>query len=294
LKNNDVFISPCSRKQDRLAVTTINTTLFKTLLNFAHELAEQSGPVVLKHFRKRIAVENKQKDGGGFDPVTDADRGAEKAIARLLRQRYPEHGLIGEEYGNHQHDAPLRWVIDPIDGTRSYITGSPLWGTLIGLMQGDTPLLGLMDQPHTGERFWSDRTTAYWRDANGKVTRLKTRTCPSIQEAVLTTTHPDLLTKSELKAFMRVKDKARMTRYGGDCYLYAQLASGWIDIVMEAGLKSYDIVALIPIVERAGGRITTWDGRPAINGGQILATGDPDLHEKVLAMLQAKAERSHP
>lgn len=267
-------------------MTTIDTTLFKTLLNFAHELADQSGPIVLQHFRKRIAVENKQKDAGGFDPVTAADRGAEKVIAMLLQQRFPEHGLIGEEYGNHQDNAQFRWVIDPIDGTRSYISGSPLWGTLIGLMEGDAPLLGLMDQPYTRERYWSDQTSSYRREATGKVEHLRTRSCTSIEDAVLTTTHPDLLNTSELKTFMHVKEQTRMTRYGGDCYLYAQLASGWIDIVMEAGLKSYDILALIPIVERAGGRITTWDGKPAANGGRILATGDPDLHEKVLAQLE--------
>lgn len=260
---------------------------FKTLLNFAHTLADRSGPLVLRHFRKQITVDNKQA-GAGFDPVTAADKGAEKAIAKALRAEFPAHGLIGEEHGNHNEAARFRWVVDPIDGTRSYIMGALMWGTLIGLMDGEEPLLGLMDQPYVGERFWSDKTAAYVRDAEGNVRRLKTRACPAIANATLATTHPDLFAKSsELKTFMRLKDAALMTRYGGDCYNYALLAAGFVDIVMESGLKGFDIVALIPIIERAGGRVTTWDGKPAINGGRILACGDPELHEKVLAFLKA-------
>lgn len=263
-----------------------DATDFKSLLDFAHHLADRSGPVVLRHFRRRITVDNKQRDGG-FDPVTAADKGAEKIIAKALRSRFPDHGLIGEEHGDYNLTARYRWVVDPIDGTRSFIMGSPLWGTLIGLLDGDTPLLGVMDQPYTGERYWSDRKAAYARDANGDVKRLKTRSCASIAEATLTTTHPDLFNKgSELKTFVRLKEAARMTRYGGDCYNYTLLAAGFVDIVMESGLKGFDIVALIPIIERAGGRVTTWDGKPATNGGRILATGDRELHDKVLAFLK--------
>ncbi len=259
---------------------------FKSLLDFAHTLADQAGPVVMRHFRKQISVDNKET-GGSFDPVTEADKGAEKTIAKALRARFPDHGLIGEEHGNYNETARYRWVVDPIDGTRSFIMGSPLWGTLIGLLDGDQPLLGLMDQPYTGERFWSDRKAAYARDVAGNVKKLKTRPCSEIAEATLTTTHPDLFAKgAELKTFMRVKDAARMTRYGGDCYNYALLAAGFVDIVMESGLKGFDIVALIPIIERAGGVVTTWDGKTAINGGRILATGNPELHEKVLAFFR--------
>ncbi|HRY08020.1 MAG TPA: histidinol-phosphatase [Hyphomicrobiaceae bacterium] len=265
---------------------TQNAPDFKSLLNFAHQLADRSGPVIMRHFRKQISITNKQHDGG-FDPVTAADKGAENVIAKALRSSFPEHGLIGEEHGNHQETARYRWVVDPIDGTRSFIMGSPLWGTLIGLLDGETPLLGLMDQPYTGERFWSDKKAAYARNADGVVNRVRTRTCSSINEATLTTTHPDLFAKgTELKSFLRLKDAARMTRYGGDCYNYALLAAGFVDIVMESGLKGFDIVALIPIIERAGGRVTTWDGKPATDGGRILATGDPELHEKVLAFLK--------
>ncbi|MCB1505715.1 MAG: histidinol-phosphatase [Hyphomicrobiaceae bacterium] len=268
-------------------MTTQNPETFKALLDFSHHLADLSGPVVLRHFRKRIAVDNKAGEGD-FDPVTAADKGAESAISRALKQHFPTHGLIGEEHGTHQIDARYRWVVDPIDGTKSFIVGSPLWGTLIGLLDGDTPLLGVMDQPYTRERFWADRKAAWGRDVNGKVVRLKTRACPRIEDAILTTTHPDLLGGgASLKTFMRVKQRARMTRYGGDCYLYAQLAYGFVDIIMEANLKSFDIVALIPIVERAGGRVTTWDGRPATEGGSIIACGDPALHDQLLEFLNA-------
>lgn len=262
------------------------TPSFKALLDTAHALADLSGPVVLRHFRKRITVDN--KDDGGFDPVTAADRGAERVIAAALRERFPDHGFIGEEYGSRNAEARLRWVVDPIDGTRSYIIGSPMWGTLIGLIDGDDPVLGVMDQPYTGERFWSAERTAYARDARGKVSRLTTRPCPAIRQAIVATTHPDLFAAGhETDTFARLKGEVRMARYGGDCYSYALLAAGFIDIVIEAGLKGFDIVALIPIVERAGGRVTTWDGKPATAGGRILATGDPALHDRVLEFLNA-------
>ena len=258
---------------------------FKTLLDGAHAMADASGPIILRHFRKRKDVENKAGHGG-FDPVTVADRGAEKAIVRVLAQRFPEHGLIGEEYGVTRGDARYRWVVDPIDGTRSFILGSPMWGTLIGLLDGEAPVLGLMDQPYTGERFWAGETASFLRSVGGKVKKLATRACPRLEDAIIATTHPDLFAAGkEAKGFQRVKQAARMTRYGGDCYSYGLLAAGFVDVVIEAGLKGYDIVALIPIIERAGGRVTTWDGRPATDGGRILACGDPQLHARLLDVL---------
>lgn len=258
---------------------------FKMLLDAAHAMADASGPVILRHFRKRLDVENKETDGG-FDPVTVADRGAERAIAKVLAARFPEHGLIGEEYGVTRPDAHHRWVVDPIDGTRSFIIGSPMWGTLIGLLEGDAPLLGVLDQPYTGERFWSGDKASYVRSIGGKTRKIETRACTDLATAIVATTHPDLFTAGkEAKAFDRVKRASRMTRYGGDCYSYGLLAAGLIDVIIETGLKSYDIVAVIPIIERAGGRVTTWDGKSAANGGRILATGDPALHDRVLELL---------
>ena len=258
---------------------------FEDLLALAHDLADRSRAVILPYFRKRLDVADK---GGakGFDPVTEADQAAERAIARLVRERAPDHGLIGEEFGAERPDAPYQWVVDPIDGTRSFIIGVPLWGTLIGLLHRGEPVLGIMDQPFTGERFWSGRRGAHMQGPAGRARRIRTRACPRVKDAVLMTTSPDLLEAgAETDAFLRVKKDARMTRFGGDCYAYCRLAAGFVDVVVEAGLKSYDVAALIPIVERAGGRMTTWDGRPAAKGGRIVAVGDPALHEKVMKLL---------
>lgn len=258
---------------------------FKDLLALAHDLADQSGTVIRPHFRRPIAVANKA-GGTAFDPVTKADQGAERAIARTIRARVPQHGIVGEEYGSVNPDAPFQWVVDPIDGTRSFITGTPMWGTLIGLLHKGAPVLGLMDQPFTGERFWSDAKGAFRREATGKLRRMRTRACAKVSDALIMTTSPDMFGAGiETECFERVKKATRMTRYGGDCYAYCLLAAGFVDLVIEAGLQTYDVVALIPIVERAGGRMTTWDGRPATAGGRIVASGDPALHDKVLKLL---------
>ncbi len=258
---------------------------FKTLLEFAHSLADTSGEAIRPYFRKPVTVANKAPRGG-FDPVTAADEAAERAIARAVGRRWPDHGLIGEEFGNVREDARLRWVIDPIDGTRSFIMGSPLWGTLIGLLDGENPILGLMNQPFTGERFWSGASEAFMRTGKGRARSIKTRDCPRLANAIVSTTHPDLFAKGkDWDAFARLKSKARMTRYGGDCYAYCLLAAGFVDVVVETGLKPFDVVALIPIIERAGGRITTWEGEPAASGGRIVAAGDPRLHKILLSLL---------
>ncbi|MCC7251994.1 histidinol-phosphatase [Hyphomicrobium sp.] len=258
---------------------------FKDLLALGHDLADRSGAVIRPHFRRPIAVANKAGKAA-FDPVTKADQAAERAIARMIRTRAPEHGVVGEEYGREREDAPFQWVVDPIDGTRSFITGTPMWGTLIGLLYDGAPVLGLMDQPFTGERFWSAEKAAYAREAGRAARRIRTRSCERVADALIMTTSPDLFESgAETDGFARVKREARMTRYGGDCYAYCLLASGFVDLVIEAGLKSYDIVALIPIVERAGGRVTTWDGGPPTAGGRIIASGDPALHERALKLL---------
>jgi myo-inositol-1(or 4)-monophosphatase len=260
---------------------------FKSFLALAHALADRSGDVIRPQFRRPIAVDNKA-GAGAFDPVTKADRAAERAIARMIREQVPEHGLIGEELGAERSGATFQWVVDPIDGTRAFITGAPMWGTLIGLMHRGEPVLGLMDQPYTGERFWSERDGAKARDASGRVRRLRTRACARVGDAMMMTTSPDLFQdKAEADGFARVKREVRMTRYGGDCYAYCLLAAGFVDLVVEAGLKCYDVVALIPIIERAGGRITTWDGKPATDGGRIVAAGDPTLHQRALSLLNS-------
>jgi histidinol phosphatase-like enzyme (inositol monophosphatase family) len=255
-------------------------------VEFAHVLADRAGAAVLPHFRRRLTVADKAEPGGRYDPVTVADRAAEKVMRAAIAEEFPDHGIIGEEFAARPGAGSLHWVLDPIDGTRAFIMGSPLWGTLIGLVEDGVPILGLMDQPFTRERFWGAAGSALMRGPEGKTRRLKTRPCPGLAQAVLTSTHPDLFKPpSETAAFARVRQQARMTRYGGDCYNYCLLAAGFVDAVVEAGLKPYDIVGLIPIIEGAGGQITTWDGKPALDGGRVLATGDKRVHAEALALL---------
>jgi histidinol phosphatase-like enzyme (inositol monophosphatase family) len=255
------------------------------LLAFSHQLADRAGEAILPYFRASIAVEDKAA-GGAFDPVTAADRAAEQVISAALQDRYPDHGLIGEEYGRRDGSSRYRWVVDPIDGTKAFILGLPIWGTLIGLLDGAQPVLGMMDQPYTRERFWSDGSASFLSVGGSAPRLIRTRPCKDIGQAMLSTTHPDLFAAgAEAEAFARIKQVSRMTRYGGDCYAYCLLAAGFIDLVVEAGLKPHDIVALIPIIERAGGVITTWDGKSATSGGRILASGDPVLHEKAMKVL---------
>ncbi len=261
------------------------TARYDDHLALAHVLADLAGKAVLPYFRRALSIEDKGSDHG-FDPVTNADRAAERSIRRHLARVEPEHGIIGEEFEAHAGAGRFNWVIDPIDGTKAFIMGSPLWGTLIGLMDGKNPVLGVMDQPFTGERIWSSQRGTHWRLRDGRARRVKTRSCPQLSDAILTTTSPDLLGAARnQQAFQRLKSQARMTRFGGDCYGYCLLAAGHVDLVVETGLKAHDVVALIPIIERAGGRITTWEGEGAERGGRIIAAGDPRLHEKALRLL---------
>jgi len=253
-------------------------------LAFAHHLADLSGAAILPHFRSLLKVEDKG-GGAGFDPVTEADQAAELAIRSALADRYPDHAIVGEEFGDRDGNADYRWVIDPIDGTRAFIMGFPLWGTLIGLTYKGAHVLGIMDQPFVKERFWCDAAASYARGPLGE-TRLKTRACAALHEAIFATTHPDLFVETiDRRGFHNLKQRVRMTRYGGDCYLYAMLAAGHLDVVAEVGLKPHDIAALIPIIERAGGVVTDWTGGPPGSGGRILACGDRQLHVQALQLL---------
>lgn len=256
------------------------------IVDFAHTLADASGEAIRPYFRAAIEVSNKLGNGG-FDPVTAADEAAERVIAAAVAERWPDHGFVGEEHGTRLPGARLRWVVDPIDGTRAFIMGWPMWGTLIGLLDGGKPLFGLMDQPFTRERFWSGKDASYMRTADSAApVQIRTRACASLSDAILSTTHPDLFgSRGETEAFGRLKSKVRMSRYGGDCYGYCLLAAGFADLIVESGLKPYDVVALIPIIEKAGGVITTWEGLPASEGGRIVASGDPRLHAEALKVL---------
>ncbi|MEM8975865.1 MAG: histidinol-phosphatase [Pseudomonadota bacterium] len=249
-----------------------------------HVLADAAADQIMPHFRTRLDVSNKAE--GGFDPVTVADKAAEEAIRKVLLERFPDHGIIGEEYGVHQQDAELVWVIDPIDGTRAFIQGMPTWGTLIALMENGVPVCGVMNQPFTGERYWSDGRSSYYRGPDGKVEQIGTR-ATSVRDAQMSTTTPDLFTTdAEIRAFTALKHETQQCRHGADCYAYALLAAGHVDVVLETGLQIYDIAALVPIIEHAGGRVTDWSGEPAKDGGQILACGDPSLHGQFVEILQ--------
>jgi myo-inositol-1(or 4)-monophosphatase len=270
----------------RSAAAADRTMTSRAGLEFAHTLADLSANAILPCFRKPLAVGNKAGPAA-FDPVTAADRAAERAIREAILARFPNHGIVGEEYGTVAGKGRYRWVIDPIDGTRAFITGSPLWGTLIGLMDGHRPILGLMNQPFTGERFWSDGRRAHWRGRSGKARRIGTRACARLGDAVLTSTHPEMFASpDEAGRFNDVRLRVRMTRFGGDCYGYCLLAAGFVDLIVEAGLKPYDIVALVPIVEAAGGIVTTWDGGPATDGGRVVAAGDKRVHQEAMAILR--------
>ncbi len=251
---------------------------------FAQHLADLAAGVILPYFRRRIAVSDKGVPGF-YDPVSEADQKAEDAIRAAIRREFPQDGIIGEEFGTAEGKSGFDWVIDPIDGTRAFLAGQPLWGTLIALEAGGRPAIGILDQPFLHERFTGQNGMAELRNAQG-TTRLTTRSCARISDAVICTTHPMThLDEDERLRFHRVERECRFSRYGGDCYAYALLAMGFIDIVIEAGLKHWDVAAVIPIVEGAGGLITDWQGDPVRRGGNIIAAGDPRVHAAALKIL---------
>lgn len=253
------------------------------LMHFAHRLADRAGAVIRPFFRQRVNVSD--KGGGAFDPVTEADRGAEAAMREMIEAEYPGHGILGEEFGEKAADSPYRWVLDPIDGTKAFICGLPSWGTLIGLTYEGRPVLGIMDQPVTGDRFRGSQDGAYLRDHGGVERPIRTRRCTDLGDAILGATTPDMFKGDEVARFDDLRGACRLTRFGGDCYAYALLAAGFFDIVCEASLKPYDIVPLVPIIEGAGGIVTGWDGGGTAAGGNILAVGDPSLHEAAMRAL---------
>lgn len=249
---------------------------------FMRRLAAAAAAETLPRFRRPAGVANKIE--GGFDPVTEADREAEKAIRALIRAEFPEHGILGEEFGSENADARHVWVVDPIDGTRSFISGIPLWGTLVGLTEGGDAVAGMMAQPFTGELFRASGGAAFW-EKGGQALPLATRKTATLADATLCTTTPALFLDRRKAGYERLERAVRLPRYGTDCYAYCMLAAGNVDLVVETGLQTYDIVALIPIVEAAGGTITDWDGGPAEPGGGIVAAATPALHDAAMAIL---------
>ena len=248
-------------------------------------MAIAAGTAILPHFRDALDVADK---GGarGYDPVTVADRAGEEVIRTRIARAFPDHGIRGEELGWQKGASRYTWVIDPIDGTRSFILGQMHWATLIALNDGERVIAGVAHQPYVGETFLADADgIAEWRRGRER-RRLRTRRCRSLGAAVLACTDPTMFrTAKDRAAFRRVAAEVRLTRWGGDCYAYCLLAMGLIDVVIESSLQAYDIQALIPIVESAGGAVTSWTGGRCDEGGSVVACGDPALHRKVLKLL---------
>ncbi len=256
---------------------------------FVEKLGDAASEAIMPFFRTTLGAENKNA-GGPFDPVTEADRAAEVAMRRMIERTFPAHGIVGEEFGAVRAEADYVWVLDPIDGTKSFICGLPTWGVLIGLTVKGRPTYGTMVQPFTGERFVGDGGSASWHGPGPRGTRerrrLTTRRCDSLAAAVVMTTSPLLYKDDKLAALRRLEAEAKLVRYGCDCYAFAMLAAGHVDCVLESGLKPYDIAALVPIIEGAGGVVTAWDGGPAGGGGDIIAAGDRRLHALALEKLK--------
>ena len=252
------------------------------LEDFAIDLAHTAGGIARAHFRKSFTIEN--KGGRAFDPVTNADKAIEHVLRAAIAERYPEHGIVGEEEAERGGTGAYRWYIDPIDGTRSFMIGSPLWGTLVGLTHHDVPLFGLLCQPVLEEVFFGTSSSS-WLIKPDSRDRLRARQCTELGNAVLASTHPDLFDTDTRRAFDALGRECLMTRYGGDCYNYAMVAAGFVDLVVETGLRAYDIVPLIPILEGAGAVITDWEGRLPLGGGAVIAAATPALHAAALAVL---------
>lgn len=261
----------------------ITSELAAELIAVADALADAARVATLSHFRAEgLSADNKEVDR--FDPVTVADRLSEQKMRKILAELRPQDGILGEEFGTTAGTSGLTWVLDPIDGTRSYLSGTPTWGVLIAVSDEGGPIYGIIDQPYIGERFSGGLGVA---EVNGPLGHkpLKTRAARPLSEAILFTTFPEVGTPADGAAFNRVKAQARLTRYGCDCYAYALIAAGQIDLVIEAGLLAYDVQGPIAVIEAAGGIVTDWQGKPCPNGGRVLAAANREIHAEAMALL---------
>ncbi len=253
-------------------------------LEVAEEMADAARKAILPYFRQSD-LETSNKLADGFDPVTIADREAEQVMREVLARHRPEDGIFGEEFGQVEGRSGRTWVLDPIDGTRGFISGTPTWGVLIALSTQNGPIMGVIDQPYIGERFVGSAGVAQSIGPTG-TTQLRTRSTRSLDQAILFTTFPEVGSLQDRAGFEAVAQHARLTRYGMDCYAYALLAAGQVDLVIESGLNAYDIQAPIAVIEAAGGIVTDWQGGAAHNGGRALAAANPDLHAAALEILR--------
>ncbi len=259
----------------------LDTTTLNGFMELGDRMADAAGEVLSHYFRTPMKVEAK----GDESPVTKADRDAEIAMRALIADAHPDHGILGEEFDPVNSGAEFTWVLDPIDGTKSFISGKPLFGTLIALAHNGTPVLGIINQPILSER---------WRGAEGKPATFngapaKVRSCGDIGDAIMYATSPHMFTGTDAEAYARVRDRVRHPLYGGDCYAYGLLASGHADLVVEASLEPYDYAALVPVVEGAGGIITDWAGEKLTlsSDGRVVAAGDATIHAQALDLIGA-------
>ena len=264
--------------------------LLAELESFILDLNTAAGDVTLPLFRSGLDIENKLAGAGQYDPVTAADKGAEQAIRKLIAARFPDHGVIGEEYGSDRPDAEFAWVLDPVDGTRAFVSGIPLWTHLIGLRYQGQPLLGVIGQPYIQEAFLGAPSGSRLIRPDGQKA-LRVRACPKLTDATLAATDPvACFTGAEQGAFSQVRAAAKLTRLGGDAYIFALVALGGIDIVVESGLKTWDIDPIIPVIENAGGFVTDWRGNTlGRDGGQVVAVGDRRVLDEALVSLKRSA-----
>lgn len=266
-------------------MATIEEKLASELVATAHEMADAAREATLLHFRQPGLVAD-NKEVARFDPVTVADRLSEERMRAILARRRPQDGILGEEFAATAGTSGLTWVIDPIDGTRSYLSGTPTWGVLIAVSDAKGPIYGIIDQPYIRERFEGGLGRAEVNGPSGRAT-LATRGPRDLSQAILFSTFPEVGTPEEGAAFRRVASKARLVRYGTDCYAYALIAAGQIDLVIEAGLQAYDVQAPIAVIEAAGGIVTDWQGGPCHMGGRILAAANAEIHRQALKALNA-------
>ncbi|QCO57006.1 inositol monophosphatase family protein (plasmid) [Pseudorhodobacter turbinis] len=261
----------------------LTQTEVEDIRSTAAALADAARTATLAHFRKPGLTAD-TKETTHFDPVTIADRESELAMRDILERRRPQDGILGEEFGPKSGTSGLTWVLDPIDGTRGYLSGTPTWGVLISVADASGPIYGLIDQPYIQERFEGGFGLA---SVNGPMgaSPLKTRASCDLSQAILLSTFPEVGNEEEGRAFRRVAEQVRLVRYGMDCYGYALLAAGQVDLVIEAGLQTYDVQAPIAVIEAAGGVVTNWQGHSARAGGQVLAAANPEIHAAAMAFL---------
>jgi histidinol phosphatase-like enzyme (inositol monophosphatase family) len=264
----------------------LTAELTAEMTHVAHLMADAARDVILPYFRSaNLGTDNKEPNG--YDPVTIADRAGEAAMRAVLAQHRPADGILGEELGTQSGTTGLTWVLDPIDGTRGFVSGTPTWGVLIAVGGADGPFLGLVDQPYIGERFiGTPEGATLIREGISRA--IQTRAPRPLNEAIIFTTFPEVGSDEEGAAFHAVAKQALLTRYGMDCYAYVLLALGQIDLVIEAGLQAYDIQGPLALINAAGGIVTNWDGGPAHHGGRVIAAANPEIHAQALAILNAE------